>query len=85
MCLNVNVLLESGYNHHSYNNVFSDIVYILANQIFVMKDIRGITGSAGSQSSGAQGDITLVLPIALALSIFLALSKGMRIPRTYWS
>ena len=44
-------------------------MYIPVNQILVMKDIRGIAGSAISQSYDAYGDLPLVLPIALALSI----------------
>ena len=42
-------------------------MYIPVNQIIVLKDIRGITGSAGSQSYDAYGDFPLDLPIALAL------------------
>ena len=77
------VLLESDCNHHIYYIfLLKDTMYIPVNQILVMKDIRGVTGSAISQSSDAYGDIPLVLPIALALSIVLALSKGMSIPIT---
>ncbi len=59
-------------------------MHIVVKQILVMKSIRGITGSAGSQTYDACGALPIVLPIALALAIALALSRGMRIPITGW-